>query len=158
VVLAEQDRSAWDADLIAEGHDLVRKCLRRKAPGPYQLQAAINAVHTDAATAEETDWRQVVALYDQLLAVAPTDVVRLNRAVAVAELDGPAAGLAIVDALAREGRLDGFHALHVVRAELLHRLGRDDDARDAYTAALALPISEPERAHVERRRQAIAGD
>src|SRR6476661_2623379 len=120
VRLADQDRSRWDHAAIAEGHAIVRACLRRGAPGPYQLQAAVNAVHTDAATAAATDWRQVVALYDQLLAVVPTDVVRLNRAVAVAEVDGPVVGLALLEPLA----LEGYTSFHAVRADLLGRLGR----------------------------------
>ena len=120
VLLADQDRSAWDVTLVAEGHRLVRACLRRGAPGPFQLQAAINAVHTDAPSAQATDWAQVVALYDHLLALLPTDVVRLNRAVAVAEVRGPAEALAIIDGL----RLDGYPPFHVVRAELLSRVGR----------------------------------
>ena len=110
VLLAEQDRSRWDRDLIAEGQDLVRRCLRRNQPGPYQLQAAINAVHSDAASAEDTDWRQILQLYDQLLAVAPSPVVALNRAVAVAEVAGPAAALELVDQL----DLDRYHLLHAI--------------------------------------------
>ncbi|OOL26776.1 RNA polymerase subunit sigma-24, partial [Rhodococcus rhodochrous] len=114
VPLAEQDRRLWDRDRIAEGQALVRRCLRLGRPGPYQIQAAIAAVHSDAATVETTDWRQVVALYDQLLVVAPTPVAALHRAVAVAEVDGPAAGLALVDAL----DLDRYHLFHAVRADL----------------------------------------
>jgi RNA polymerase sigma-70 factor (ECF subfamily) len=129
VLLADQDRSLWDRALIAEGQTLVRACLRRRQPGPYQIQAAINAVHSD-----DSDWRQIVALYDQLLAIAPSPVVALNRAVAVAEVDGPEAALAIVDGL----ELDGFHLFHAIRADLLRRLGREAEAADAYRAALAL--------------------
>src|SRR5690606_9895665 len=128
VVLAEQDRSRWDRALIDEGHALVRRCLRRNAPGPYQLQAAINAVHTDAPSFVATDWRQVVALYDQLMVRAPTPVAALNRAVAVAEVEGAERGLALVDELVatRDGSgLAAFHPYHVARAELLRRLGRD---------------------------------
>ena len=121
VRLADQDRSRWDRDLIAEGQDLVRRCLRRGQPGPYQVQAAINAVHSDAPTAAATDWRQIVTLYDQLAAVAPGPVVALNRAVAVAEVDGPAAALDLVDRL----DLDGYYLLHAIRGDLLRRLGRD---------------------------------
>ena len=142
VLLADQDRSAWDGDLIAEGQALVRRCLARNQPGPYQLQAAIAAVHSDAPT----DWRQVLVLYDQLLAIAPTPVAALNRAVAVAEVDGPAAGLALVDALELETR-----AYHAVRGDLLRRLGRDAEAADAYRAALALGGSEAERAFLAGR-------
>jgi RNA polymerase sigma-70 factor (ECF subfamily) len=142
VVLGEQDRGRWDRALIEEGQAIVRRCLRRNEPGPYQLQAAINAVHSDAATMEETDWRQIVALYDQLLAAAPTPVVALNRAIAVAEVDGPAAGLALVDAL----ELDAYHPFHAVRADLLRRLGRDAEATIAYERAAALAPTEAERA------------
>ncbi len=129
VPLAEQDRDRWDADLVAEGRALVRECLRRARPGPYQIQAAINAVHSQAPT----DWWQVVALYDQLTALAPSPVVALNRAVAVAEVDGPAPALALVDGL----DLDGYHLFHAVRGDLLRRLGRDAEARTAYGSALA---------------------
>jgi RNA polymerase sigma-70 factor, ECF subfamily len=147
VLLADQDRSRWDANLIAEGQSLVRSCLRRNRPGPYQLQAAINAVHSDAATAADTDWRQIVALYDQLLAVQPTPVVALNRAVAVAEVSGPAAALALVDEL----DLGRQHLFHAVRADLLRRLGRSAEAAVAYDAAIALTGNEPERAFLARR-------
>ncbi|WP_232327653.1 sigma-70 family RNA polymerase sigma factor [Herbidospora yilanensis] len=128
VLLADQDRVLWDRDLIAEGQALVRRCLRRNRPGPYQIQAAINAVHSDAPT----DWRQVVRLYDQHLALAPTPVVALHRAVAVAEVDGPAAALGLLDDL----DLDSHHLFHAVRADLLRRLGRDEEAAHAYEAAL----------------------
>jgi RNA polymerase sigma-70 factor (ECF subfamily) len=151
VLLADQDRSRWDRAQIAEGHDLVRACLRRNAPGPYQLQAAINAVHTDADSVGDTDWEQVLQLYDQLLAVTPTPVVALNRAVAVAETDGPAAALGIVDEL----DLTAFHAFHAVRADLLRRLGRDEDAARAYEAALALADNEPERRFLARQLGAL---
>jgi RNA polymerase sigma-70 factor, ECF subfamily len=147
VLLADQDRSRWDRDLIAEGQQLVRRCLRRNRPGPYQLQAAINAVHSDAATAADTDWRQIVQLYDHLLAIAPSPVVALHRAVALAEVDGAAAGLALVDAL----DLPRHHVFHAVRADLLRRLGRDVDAVRAYEAALALTGNEAERSYLERR-------
>jgi len=152
VLLADQDRSRWDAELIAEGHALVRRCLQRNAPGPYQIQAAINAVHTDAPRAADTDWRQIVQLYDQLLAIAPTPVVALNRAVAVAELDGPDAALAAVDAL----DLDTYHLFHSTRADLLGRLGRCDEARAAYQRALDLTSNAAERALLERKRDALA--
>jgi RNA polymerase sigma-70 factor (ECF subfamily) len=153
VLLADQDRSRWDRPLVAEGQELVRRCLRRNQPGPYQLQAAMAAVHSDAPTAQDTDWGQIVALYDQLLAVEPTPVVALNRAVAVAELDGPAAGLALVDAL----DLDRFHLFHAVRADLLRRLGRPEDAARAYEAAIARTDNEAERRFLERRRDALRG-
>jgi RNA polymerase sigma-70 factor (ECF subfamily) len=153
VPLPEQDRSRWDAALIAEGQELVRRCLRRGAPGPYQVQAAIQAVHSDAATAADTDWHQVLALYDHLLALTPSPVVALNRAVAVAEVDGPAAALALVDAL----DLPRSHLLPAVRADLLRRLGRDAEAAEAYDAALVLAGNARERALLERRRAELAG-
>jgi RNA polymerase sigma-70 factor (ECF subfamily) len=151
ILLADQDRSRWDRDLIAEGQTLVRRCLRRNRPGPYQIQAAINAVHSDAPTAAATDWGQILQLYDQLAALAPSPVVALNRAVAVAEVDGPERALALVDAL----DLDGYHAFHAVRADLLRRLGRHTEAVRAYEAAIALTDSAPERAYLERARAAL---
>ncbi|WP_369227565.1 RNA polymerase sigma factor [Streptomyces sp. R39] len=153
VPLPEQDRGLWDRELIAEGQDLVRRCLRRNRPGPYQIQAAINAVHGDARTAEATDWGQILRLYDQLMAVAASPVVALNRAVAVAEAAGPAAALDLVDAL----DLPGYHVLHAVRADLLRRLGRDAEAVAEYDAAIALTDSLPERAHLTRRRAELTG-
>ncbi|MEU9238948.1 RNA polymerase sigma factor [Streptomyces sp. NPDC048385] len=153
VPLPEQDRGLWDRELIAEGQDLVRRCLRRNRPGPYQIQAAINAVHGDARTAEATDWGQILRLYDQLMAVAASPVVALNRAVAVAEVAGPAAALDLVDAL----DLPGYHVLHAVRANLLRRLGRDAEAVAEYDAAIALTDSLPERAHLTRRRAELTG-
>jgi RNA polymerase sigma-70 factor (ECF subfamily) len=152
VLLPDQDRSQWDRALIDEGHAIVRRCLRRNAPGPYQIQAAINAVHTDAATAADTDWHQIVQLYDQLLAVAPSPVVALNRAVAVAELDGPAAGLAALEPL---DDLEQYHLLHSTRADLLGRLGRYDDARASYERALALTANAAERALLVGKRDAL---
>ena len=152
VPLTEQDRSRWDRALVAEGHTLVRACLRRGRPGPYQIQAAISAVHCDAATAAQTDWRQIVTLYDQLLTVLPTPVVALNRALAVAETDGPAAALALVEPLP----LDGYQPYHVARAELLARLGRTAPALDAFDRALALTANDVERAHLASRRAALA--
>jgi RNA polymerase sigma-70 factor (ECF subfamily) len=151
VRLSDQDRSLWDATLVAEGQALVRECLRRNAPGPYQIQAAIAAVHSDAATADDTDWRQIVALYDRLLVVAPSQVVLLNRAIAVAELDGPAVGLAAIADL----DLDDYHLLHAVRAELLARSGRTDDARTAYDAAIARTDNAAERRHLASRRDSL---
>ncbi|MGY1706492.1 RNA polymerase sigma factor [Geodermatophilus sp. SYSU D00697] len=153
VPLPEQDRRLWDADLVAEGQALVRRCLRRGAPGPYQVQAAIQAVHSDARTAADTDWRQVVALYDQLLALVPSPVVALNRAVAVAEVEGPAAALALVEELS----VTGHHLLPAVRADLLRRLGRSDEAAAAYTEAIALAGNAAERAFLERRRESVGG-
>jgi RNA polymerase sigma-70 factor, ECF subfamily len=151
VLLADQDRSRWDAALVAEGQALVRRCLRRNRPGPYQIQAAINAVHSDAPSAEATDWRQIVALYDQLMALAPSPVVALNRAVAVAEVEGPAAALAIVDDL----DLGGYDVFHAVRADLLRRLGRRDEATSEYEAAIACTDNAAERAFLLRRLSAL---
>jgi RNA polymerase sigma-70 factor (ECF subfamily) len=145
VLLADQDRSLWNRTLIAEGHDLVRRCLRRNRPGPYQIQAAISAVHTDGAA---TDWPQVLALYDQLLALVPTPIVALNRAVAVAEVHGPALALAALE----DVDLPGYHRLPATRAELLARLGRDAEARAAYDQAMALATNETERAFLQTRR------
>ena len=148
VLLADQDRSLWNRTLITEGHDLVRRCLRRNRPGPYQIQAAISAVHTDGAA---TDWPQVLALYDQLFALAPTPVVALNRAVAVAEVLGPAAALAALE----DVDLPGYHRLPATRAELLARLGRDTEARAAYDQAIALATNETERAFLQTRRNEV---
>jgi RNA polymerase sigma-70 factor, ECF subfamily len=141
VVLGEQDRSRWNSILIDEGEALVRRCLRRNQLGPYQLQAAINAVHARAPTIEETDWVRIVALYDALLTLAPTPVVALNRAIAIAEVEGPAAALTLVDELG----LDNYHRFHATRADLLHRLGRSDEAAAAYERAAALAPTEAER-------------
>ncbi|MEP6954861.1 MAG: sigma-70 family RNA polymerase sigma factor [Solirubrobacteraceae bacterium] len=151
VVLADQDRGRWDRALITEGQGLVRRCLARDQPGPFQVQAAISAVHSDAATAADTDWRQVVALYDQLMVLAPTPVAALNRAVAVAEVEGPGPALALVDEL----DLGAYRPFHAVRADLLRRLGDEAAAAEAYTAALALTENAPERAFLERRRDAL---
>ena len=141
VLLGEQDRTRWDQALIQGGQAILRRCLRRDQPGPYQLQAAINAVHADAGTIEETDWSQIVALYDQLLAVAPTPVVALNRAIAIGEVHGPAAALALVDELA----LDNYHPYHATRADLLQRLGRHREAAAAYQRAAAMAPTDAER-------------
>jgi RNA polymerase sigma-70 factor (ECF subfamily) len=154
VLLADQDRSLWDHDLIAEGQQLVRRCLRRNQPGPYQLQAAINAVHSDAPRAADTDWHQIVQLYDHLLAMTPSPVVALHRAVAVAEVEGAAAGLALVDAL----DLPRHHVFHAVRADLLRRLGRAGEAAEAYDAAIALAGNAEEQAFLRHRRDALAGE
>ena len=151
VTLDLQDRALWDRAMIAEGHALVRECLRRNRPGHYQLLAAVNAVHTDAATAADTDWRQVVALYDQLYAVTPTPVVALNRAVALGQVEGPAAALAVVDGL----DLDGYHAYHATRADLLRRLGRHPEAVAAYDRAIGLTANPAERALLTARRDAL---
>jgi RNA polymerase sigma-70 factor, ECF subfamily len=151
VLLADQDRERWDPELIAEGQALVRRCLRRNQPGPYQFQAAINAVHSDAPTAALTDWWEIVALYDQLMAIAPSPVVALNRAVAVAEVDGPAAALALVDEL----DLGGLHLFHAIRADLLRRVGRRPEAALAYEKAIELAENAAERAFLQRRREAL---
>jgi len=151
VLLGDQDRSLWDRELIAEGQGLVRRVLHRNRPGPYQIQAAIAAVHSDAATAEDTDWQQIVALYDLLLAATPTPVVALHRAVALAEVDGAAAALEIVDGLG----LDRYHVFHAARADLLRRLGRHSEAITAYDAAAARTENAVERTHLLRRREAL---
>jgi RNA polymerase sigma-70 factor (ECF subfamily) len=150
VSLREQDRTMWNRELVAEGQRLVRACLRRNQPGPYQIQAAINAVHSDAPTAADTDWGQILALYDQLLGFDASPVVALNRAVALAEVEGPEAGLAATEGLP----LDGYYLFHAVRADLLRRLGRPDAARAEYDAALARTDNAPERAHLVRLRAA----
>jgi RNA polymerase sigma-70 factor (ECF subfamily) len=151
VPLADQDRARWDLALVAEGQAIVRWCLRRNRPGPYQIQAAINAVHGDAAAAATTDWGQILRLYDQLIGVSPGAVVALNRAVVVAEIHGPAAALTIVEALP----LNDYYLAHAIRADLLRRLGRDSDAVGAYGAAIARCGNEVERAFLQRRRGAL---
>ncbi|MGS2640674.1 sigma-70 family RNA polymerase sigma factor [Streptosporangium sp. LJ11] len=151
VLLADQDRGRWDRDLITEGQAVVRWCLRRDRPGPYQIQAAINAVHSDAPSAALTDWWQILALYDLLLALAPNPVAALNRAVAVAEVEGPGAALTLVDGL----DLDGYHLFHAVRADLLRRLGRTAEAARAYEAAIARTGNAAERDFLRRTRQAL---
>ncbi len=151
VPLTEQDRASWDGAAIAEGLALVRECLAVNRPGVYQIQAAVNAVHSSARTADDTDWSQIAALYDQLFAISPSPVIALNRAVAISELDGPAVGLAAVDKLS----MDGYHAWHVTRAELLRRLDRPDAARSAYDAALALIDNPAEVAYLTRRRDEL---
>jgi RNA polymerase sigma-70 factor (ECF subfamily) len=147
VLMSDQDPARWDADLIAEGRRLVRRCLRRDQPGPYQIQAAINAVHTDPPT----DWAQVRQLYDHLLALMPTPVVAVNRAVAVAETDGPAAALTLVDEL----DLHGYHLFHAIRAELLRRLGRTDEAAREYETAAARSSNRAERTLLAARRDSL---
>jgi RNA polymerase sigma-70 factor, ECF subfamily len=149
VLLAEQDRGLWDAALVAEGQALVRQCLRRGQPGPYQIQAAISAVHSDALTVAGTDWAQILALYDQLLACLPTPVVALNRAVAVAEVSGPEAALGLVDELS----LDGYYLYHAIRADLLRRLGREAEAVTAYQVALDHAHNPAERAFLTARQR-----
>jgi len=153
VPLADQDRDRWDRDLVAEGQAIVRDCLRRNDPGVYQIQAAINAVHSDARSAASTDWPQIVQLYDQLLAYDPSPVVALNRAVAVAEVDGPGTALALVDAL----DLGTYHLFHAIRADLLRRLGRDVEAATAYETAIKLTDNAAERDFLRRRRRSLSG-
>jgi RNA polymerase sigma-70 factor, ECF subfamily len=154
VALDEQDRGAWNAALIAEGHRLVRERLAtRMAPGRYQILAAISAVHTSARDVRSTDWSQVVALYDQLVHLDPSPIIALNRAVAVAELDGPEVALAEVDRL--EHQLAGYHAYHVTRADLLRRLGRNEPSRAAYDKAIELAGNTAEIAHLKRRRDQL---
>jgi RNA polymerase sigma-70 factor (ECF subfamily) len=157
VTLDEQDRGAWDGGLIAEGQQLVRERLEAArggaAPGRYQILAAINAVHTSARDARDTDWGQVVALYDQLVRLDPSPVVALNRAIAVAQLDGPEVALAAVDRL--DGALAGYHPYHVARADLLRRLGRSRDARAAYDAAIELAGNTAETMYLVRRRDQL---
>jgi RNA polymerase sigma-70 factor (ECF subfamily) len=151
VRLADQDRARWNRDLISEGQGIVRRCLARRRPGPYQIQAAINAVHSDARVASATDWRQIVRLYDQLLTMTPSPIVALNRAVAVAEVDGPAAALALVDGLSGP-ELDRYHLFHAIRADLLRRVGRQDEAAQAYAAAIDRTDNARERDFLERTR------
>ena len=155
VLLAEQDRSRWDRARIEEGLGVLDRAAFLAAPGPYQLQAAIAAVHATAPTAAATDWRRIVRLYDRLAALDPSPVVALNRAVAVAMADGPATALAIVDALAADGALDGYHLLHSTRAELLRRLRRDQEAAAAFARARDLATNDVERAYLERRRREL---
>jgi RNA polymerase sigma-70 factor (ECF subfamily) len=151
VLLADQDRSLWDREQIAEGKALVERALASRRFGPYTLQAAIVAVHAEAPTAGATDWAQIVALYDALARLEPSPVVELNRAVAVAMRDGPAAGLALIDAILERGDLADYYLAHSSRAELCRRLGRTAEARAAYERALALTRQEPERRFLERR-------
>jgi len=152
VRLADQDRTRWDRGLIAEGQSIVRQCLVRNQPGPYQIQAAINAVHSDAPEAAATDWWQILQLYNQLVALAPSPVVMLNRAVAVAEVEGPDAALTVVDGL----DLEGYYLFHAIRADLLRRLGRNAEASLAYDAAIARTENATERAFLQHRRHALA--
>ncbi len=153
VLLADQDRGLWDRGLIAEGQRIVRRCLRRDQPGPYQIQAAINAVHSDSPAAASTDWPQILQLYDQLLRLAPSPVVALNRAVALAEVAGPGAALGVVDGL----DLGGYYLHHAIRADLLRRLGRGAEAARAYEMALDRTQNAAERAYLRRRRQELSG-
>ncbi|HEY5876450.1 MAG TPA: DUF6596 domain-containing protein, partial [Ilumatobacteraceae bacterium] len=156
VRLADQDRSRWDPRLIAEGHELVRACLRRNQPGSFQIQAAIAAVHADANSAAATDWAQIVALYDQLYAQRPNAVVALNRAIAIAELRGPAHGLVALATLDAEP-LEGYQPYHAALADLLVRARRDGDAIAAYDRAIELTTNGAERRFLARQRAAAAG-
>jgi RNA polymerase sigma-70 factor (ECF subfamily) len=151
VRLADQDRRRWDRGLIAEGQAIVKQCLRRNQPGQYQIQAAINAVHSDASSAAATDWWQILQLYNQLQSLAPSPVVALNRAVAVAEVEGPDVALTLVDGL----DLGGYYLFHAIRADLLQRLGRNAEAALAYEAAIARTENTTERVFLERSRQAL---
>jgi RNA polymerase sigma-70 factor (ECF subfamily) len=151
VLLADQDRSRWDGQLIAEGQALVRACIARNHPGPYQIQAAINAVHSDAASVETTDWRQIRQLYDQLMSIAPSPVTALNRAVAIAEIEGPQAALILVDRL----NLDEYYLFHAIRADLLRRLGRNTEAARAYDTAMGLSKNASEKRFMEQQRRAV---
>jgi RNA polymerase sigma-70 factor, ECF subfamily len=152
VLLADQDRGRWDSALIAEGQTIVRRCLRNNRPGPYQLQAAINAVHSDAKDAAATDWTQILQLYDQLMVLAPGPIVALNRAVAVGEVEGPQAALALVSGL----DLRQYHLFHAIRGDLLSRLDRRVEAASAFEEAIALSENAAERAFLQRRRAALA--
>jgi RNA polymerase sigma-70 factor (ECF subfamily) len=151
VLLDEQDRTRWNRDQIAEGCALVERALTGRRFGPYTLQAAIAAVHAEARTAADTDWAQIVALYDVLMRADPSPVVELNRAAAIAMRDGPAAGLAIVDAILARGDLDEYHLAHSARADLCRRLGRIADARASYERAVGLTRQGPERRFLEKR-------
>jgi RNA polymerase sigma-70 factor (ECF subfamily) len=154
VLLADQDRSLWDQELAAEGRAIVRACLRRDVPGPYQVQAAINAVHSEAQSTADTEWGQILSNYDLLLTLVPTPIVALNRAVAVAEVEGPAAALEVVDAL----DLDRYHLFHATRADLLVRLDRPTEAVEAYTTAIARATNATEQRFLARRREALTDD
>jgi RNA polymerase sigma-70 factor (ECF subfamily) len=155
VLLRDQDRTRWDRAMIDEGQAIVRACIRRGQPGPYQLQAAIQAVHCDARSFDATDWSQVVALYDQLLSIMPTPVVALNRAVAVAEIEGPAAALTTLDAIATD--LGDYHLLHAARGTMLRRLGRRDDAQAAFERAAQLAATEADRRFLAHQIEEVSG-
>jgi RNA polymerase sigma-70 factor (ECF subfamily) len=155
VLLEDQNRARWDRALIAEGVALVERALATRRFGPYTIQAAIAAVHAEAPAPGDTDWNEIVGLYDVLLRLDPSPVVELNRAVALAMRDGPAAGLATVDAILGRGELTEYRLAHAARADLLRRLGRNDDARAAYERALALTKQEPERRFLQRRIGAL---
>jgi RNA polymerase sigma-70 factor (ECF subfamily) len=157
--LADQNRATWNHSLIAEGQGIVRHCLRRNRPGPYQIQAAINAVHSDAPTAADTDWRQILQLYDQLLHLTPGPIVALNRAVALAEVQGPEAALEAIDAIhGQDSHLDRYHLFHAVRADLLRRLGRVDEAAATYEAAIACSTNRTETDFLQRTLESSRPD
>jgi RNA polymerase sigma-70 factor (ECF subfamily) len=155
ILLENQDRALWDQERIAEGRELVNRALATQRIGAYTLQAAIAAVHSEAASADVTDWPQIVALYDLLMRAMPSPVVALNRAVAVAMRDGPQAGLEEIDAIMGNGDLASYHLAHAARADLCRRLGRTQEAREAYEQALALTRQEPERRFLQRRIQEL---
>jgi len=155
VLMEDQDRTLWNREQIAEGKELVERALRSRRFGVYAIQAALSAVHADAATARETDWNQIVLLYDLLLRFGPSPVIELNRAVAIAVRDGPAAGLELVDALLARGDLADYHLAHATRADLCRRLGRTEDARAAYQVALSLAQQDPERRFLAKRLSAL---
>jgi RNA polymerase sigma-70 factor (ECF subfamily) len=157
VLLGEQDRSLWDRALIAEGAGLVRRALASRRFGPYTVQAAIAAVHAEAPDPAATDWAQIVGLYDVLVRADASPVIALNRAVAVAMRDGPAAGLALIDGILARGELADYHLAHAARADLCRRLGRLEEARGSYGRALELARQEPERRFLERRLGELAG-
>lgn len=156
ILLRDQDRASWDRELIEEGHAIVRTCIRRNDPGPFQLQAAIQAVHCQASTFDDTDWVQIVALYDHLAGLLPSPVVALNRAIAVGERDGPRSGLDAIGAIGSD--LDGFHLMHAARATMLDALGQQAAAREAFSRALHLAPSESDRRSLSRRIDELTGD
>jgi RNA polymerase sigma-70 factor (ECF subfamily) len=156
VLLRDQDRTKWDRALIGEGHAIVRARIRRGRPGPFQLQAAIQAVHCEADSFEATDWQQIVVLYDQLYSVMPTPVVALNRAIAIGETDGPGAALTALDAIAPD--LDNYHLMHAARGATLRRLGQRDAAKAAFERAARLAVTEADRQFLEQQIQELAED
>jgi RNA polymerase sigma-70 factor, ECF subfamily len=156
VLLRDQDRTTWDRSMIEEGRAIVRACIRRGQPGPYQLQAAIQAVHCDADSFEATEWPQIVALYAQLFSVMPTPVVALNRAIAIAEIEGPVAALTALDAIAPE--LDNYHLLHAARGTMLRRLGRRDDAKAAFERAANVAATDADRQFLAQQIEELAED
>jgi RNA polymerase sigma-70 factor (ECF subfamily) len=156
VLLRDQDRTKWDGTMIEEGHAIVRACIRRDQPGPYQLQAAIQAVHCAADSFETTDWPQIVALYDHLFAVMPTPVVALNRAIAIAEVAGPAEALATIDGIAPD--LDNYHLMHAARGTMLRRLGQRDAARAAFERAAHLAVTEADRRFLAQQMEELTED